>query len=129
MAGRADPGAAVHVDADIPLGRHAWLAGVDAHTHSHGTRRKRALCRVRRGDRVARSCERDEEGITLRVHLDAPVLGHSAAQRSPMLGEDLRIAITQLLECSRRPFDICEEEGHDTGRQRGHSGHLTRPSK
>ena len=108
MAGRADAGAAMDVDADVTLGSDGGLAGVDAHAHLHGACGERPLRGVRRGHRVARPRKCDEERVALGVNLDPAVLGHGAAQGAAVGGEDLGIALTQVVNEPRRSLDVGE---------------------
>ena len=92
VCGRGDARGAVDVDADVALVGHERLAGVDPHAHAD----RAALERVARlgggGDRVGGAREGDEEGVALRVDLDAAVRGERLPQRAAVLGEELRVA-------------------------------------
>src|SRR5215211_7823033 len=94
-------------------------------------RAQRQLARVARGGtcclRIVRGskgilCPRegDEEGITLRVDLDATVACERRAQHATMLGERIGICITQLLQESHGPLDVRKEKGYGTCRQLRH---------
>ena len=62
--------------------------------------------------------ERDEEGVALRVHLDAVVPREGVADRAPVLGEEIGVGRPVLLQQARRPLDVGEEERHRAGGQR-----------
>jgi hypothetical protein len=59
------------------------------------------------------ACAREdvEERVALGVDLFAPVARERLAQDAPMLGEDLAVAIAELLEQLGRAFDVREQEG------------------
>ena len=60
--------------------------------------------------------ESDEEGVALRVDLDAAVAPECLAQNAAVFSERLRIAIAELLHQPRRAFDVGEEERDRAGR-------------
>ena len=64
----------------------------------HACSAERALRVDRRGDRVLRARERDEERVALRVDLAAAVRVERRAQQPPVVGEHLAVAVAQLLE-------------------------------
>jgi hypothetical protein len=51
-----------------------------------------------------------EERVALGVDLDAVVPRESVAEHPAVLGEDVRVAVTELLEQARRALDVGEEE-------------------
>ena len=57
----------------------------------------------RRLDGVARAREREEECVALRVDLDAAALGEALAHEPPMVANDLRVAIAELLQEAVEP--------------------------
>jgi hypothetical protein len=116
VRGRTDTGGAVHVHAHVPLGRHLRLTGVDAHAHGQ---RERGLCLLRRGDRGGCRREGDEEGVALRIHLDAPVPLAGRAQDAAVLGQQVGVALAVLLQQPRRALDVGEEEGDGAGGELG----------
>jgi hypothetical protein len=87
MAGRSDPGRAVHAYPDVAVLSHFGLARVEAHAHldlrplGPGVRKQVALGVDRSGDGVVGRRERGEEGVALRVHDPSAVGGESRAQR------------------------------------------------
>jgi hypothetical protein len=114
-----DPCRTVHVEPDVPLVGAERLARVEAHPHPHRAALERRL-RIGRGLHCI-GCTRkgDEERVTLRVDLDAVVQPERLPQRTPVLGQDARVAVAQLLEQPRRPFDVGEEKSHRPGRKLG----------
>ena len=61
--------------------------------------------------------ERDEERVPLRVDLDAAVLCERVAHHTPVLGQQLRIPLAELVQQPRRALDVREQERHRAGRQ------------
>ena len=72
-----------------------------------------------RGDGVARAREREEEGVALRVDLDAAVLREALAHQPPVVGEDVGVAVAELLQQARRALDVGEDEGDGAAGKRG----------
>ncbi len=83
-----------------------------------------AECRLRLcggGEGAVRLRKRDEEGIALRVDLDAAVRREGFAHEALVLGERSGVGLgAELVEQPRRALDVGEEEGDDPGRQRPH---------
>ena len=77
---------------------------------------------VRGGNCGGGGRERDEEGVTLRVHLDTGVVRESRTKCPPMLIEELRVRIAVLAEKACRPFDVREEK-RDRARGKFGPGH------
>ena len=83
----------VHVGAHVPLIGEVRSPGVDAHAHPDwpsGQRGRRSGCRL---ERARRRRERDEEGVPLRVHLDAAGERQGLPQDAPMLCQRLRVPL------------------------------------
>ena len=117
-ASAADARATVYVDPDVPLGSGHGAACVQAHPHRDRTRRENFLPRDRRRDRTRSGWERDEEGVTLCIDLDATVRREHGTQGTTMLGESLGIQLcSDLLQHARRALDIREQERHRSRRQ------------
>ena len=91
MAGAHIRAAAVYVDADVALLGEQRLTGVDAHPHADRPSASAACASAAAAMRTARRRERDEEGIALRVDLDATMRGERFAEQAPVLGERLRV--------------------------------------
>jgi hypothetical protein len=64
--------------------------------------------------------EREEEGVSLGVDLDAGVFGAGLSHDSAVVGERLVVGlVADLLEQLCRAFDVGEEEGDGAGREVG----------
>ena len=90
------------------------------HAHADRPAGKCALAVGGGGNGVRRAGEGDEEGITLRVDLDAVVLGKRRAESPPVLVQRLPVAVAELLQQPRRTLHIREQQRHHTGRERAH---------
>ena len=66
--------------------------------------------------------EGDEEGVAFAAEDDAPVRLDGIADQSPVLGQQLRIAIAVLTEKHRRALDVREEEGDGALGEHGGDG-------
>jgi hypothetical protein len=100
---------------------------VQPHAHFDRAARESTLTVCGRSDRIGSPTERDEEGITLCVHLDAVVVCEGVSKETPMFMQRVRIGVAELMEELRRPFDVREEEGHDTGRECAHHPRMIPP--
>ena len=82
----------------------------------HGER----LLSVTRGrDGIWRRGEGDEEGVALRVDLDAAVALERLAQHTPVFGQRLGVALgPKLVQQLRRTLDVGEEKRDGAGRER-----------
>ena len=70
--------------------------------------------------------ERGEERIALRVDDPAVVCSDRGAKKTPVVGEDLVVAVAaQPLEQRRRPLDVREEKGDRAGGQILHDAQLS----
>ena len=117
VRGRRDPRRAVHVDADVALVADQRRARVQAHAHTDRPRHH-GLSFGRGRERARRRGERDEEGVALRVDLDAVVVGKRLAQQPAVLGERVRVLLgAELLLEPGRALDVGEQEGDRSGRQ------------
>ena len=68
--------------------------------------------------RSRRGWEREEEGVSLRVDLDAALGRARLAHDPPVLGERLRVGLcAELAQELRRSLDVGEEEGDGAGRE------------
>ena len=121
VAGVADPGRPVHVEADVAiLGDHG-LPGVDPHANADVRRLGPVVCRDaalgvgRRGDRLARPPEHPERRIALRVHLLAVVAAEGGPEDLLMVRHHARVPVAELVDEPGRPFDVGEEEGDGAG--------------
>ena len=119
-----DTRALVHVEPDVTLVRQPRLARVQPHAHANRPAGKCALGVRGGGDGARRAGEGDEERITLRVDLDALVVGKRRAELPPMLVQRLPVVVAELMQQPRRALHIGEQQGHDTARETAH--HRTR---
>jgi hypothetical protein len=115
---RGDACGEVDVISDVSLLGQERRPGVQADPHLNrpgGERLGELPCRCQRS---LRRREGDEEGVALRVDLDAAVAGEGLAQRAPVLRERLRIALcSQLVQELGRALHVGEEEGDRPGRE------------
>jgi hypothetical protein len=110
VAGRRDTRPEVDVKTDVPLIRELGRPGVKAHPDSDWAIGERSLGLHRRRNRLGSIPERDEERVALRIDLDTAVALKCFAQRVSVLRQRIRVAASQLVQQSRRPLDVGEEE-------------------
>ena len=122
VAGCADPRAPVDVHADVALVGDDRLTGVDAHPDADRAGGERSLGCSGGGDCPFRGREGDEEGVPLRVDLDAAVARERFPQHPPMLAEEVRVPLAVLAQQPGRALDIREEEGDRAARELAHGG-------
>ena len=81
-----------------------------------------------RRERARRSRKGDEEGITLRVHLDPAMPRARLANQPPVLGERSRVALrAELVQQLGRALDVGEEKGDGSSRKiRAHNQNVSR---
>jgi hypothetical protein len=115
MADGSDAGALVHVDPDVSIVRQPRLTRMQPHPNPDPAVRERALAVRGGGDRIGGSAEGYEERVTLRVHLDAVVVGTRRPESPPMLVQRLLIAVAKLIQQSRRALDVCKQQRHYAG--------------
>jgi hypothetical protein len=99
---------------------------VQAHPDADRTRLERSLPVDRCGKRIRGLRERDEECISLRVHLDAAVPIEAFPQNPSMLAERIRVGIPELVQQPSRSLDVREEEGDCPGWKLAHTGMMPR---
>ena len=121
VTGARDPRALVDVQADIALAGHGRLAGVDPDPNPYGSTVERGLAFCSRGHGVGRAREGYEERVALGVDLDAVVPRERFAEHPAVLGEDVRVVVTDLLEQASRPFDVGKEERDRPARKLPHA--------
>ena len=126
-ARRAEPRRADDVEAEVALAAHGRLAGVQAHPHPDvdpvgpvvlGVGALR-LDRCRDG--VAGTGKGEEEGIALRVDLDASEGREAFPHQPPVLGEDVVVTLAEPLQERGRAFDVAEDERDRAAREAGHA--------
>jgi hypothetical protein len=102
-----DPRRSVDIDADVPIVRNEWLAGVNTDPNACPTISESVLRAAGSNNCVARSGEREEEGVSLRVDLDAPCGGARLPDDAPVLGQGLRVDLgAERMQESRRSLDV-----------------------
>src|SRR5207244_11442470 len=110
VARRAEPGGAVHVDANVAAVDADRLPRVDADSNANGANR-RLLDRFGGSNRLPRIDERDRELVAAAVDLLSAVRGEGGADGDAMLFERGRIRVAELLYEPRRALDVGEQEG------------------
>jgi hypothetical protein len=117
MACAGDSCAAVDVHPHVVLFGEHGLAGVKAHAHPNRAGAERILAGLRGGNGVRGTREGDEEGVPLRVDLDAAVPLERFAECAPMLGEHVGVVLAELVQEPGRTLDVGEEEGDRSRRK------------
>ncbi len=112
VCGCGDSRSPVDVDPYIALRCDEWLTGMNSDPHAWRASGKSLLPLARRLDSIAGPRERIEERVSLRIHLDAPALGERGAERTSMLGENVRVLVTEFVQEQRGALDVGEEEGN-----------------
>jgi hypothetical protein len=102
MARRGDPRCPMHVQPDIALVSHDWLARMDTHAHPNVTVSDRALRVFSGSDRVRRAREHNKESVSLCIDLDATMTSEGVTQVRPMLGELAGVGFRLLTQQSSR---------------------------
>ena len=116
VSGRGDPGTEVDVFADISLLSEVWPPGMQPHPHPDRAGAKLVLRLPRGVERLRRLRDGDEEGVPLRVHLDAAVRGEGGPEDPAMFGQCGRESLgTQLVQQPRRALDVGEQKGDGSG--------------
>ena len=122
MAGGADSSGPVDIQANVLVHGTMLHAGMQPHpdphrcTHRPWVGQDRLLRVDRRGERVSRTGESDEERITMSTDLMPARLLNGRAEQPSIGGKDALVAVPQVLKKTRGPFDIAEEEGDRPGR-------------
>ena len=118
---RRDARAAMHVQPDVPLGRRCGDASVQAHPNAHRTGVEPVAGVLCGGCCSFGRRESDEERVTLGVDLDSAVLGRRLTHDPPMLCERFGVpSRAELVQQSRRPLDVGEEERDRSFGKRAH---------
>ena len=84
-------------------------------------RSESALRIGRRHNRILRTPERHEERVALRVDLLSVVLRERGPQDAVVVSTCRSVALTELLQQSRRALDVGKEEGDRSMRKLGHA--------
>ena len=101
----------MNINADVAFLGEDRLARVEAHPHTHRPSAQRNLRFLRGRDRIRGTSKGHEEGISLRVDLDAAVARNRVPEQAPVLGQHLCIPVPQLMQEPRRALDVGEEKG------------------
>ena len=118
VAAGSDPGRPVHVDANVAFLGQMRAAGVDAHAHPDRARGQSGLGRLRRSQSTGGRGEGDEDGIALRIDLDAAVGTARLTQDAAMFRECAGIGIgAQRLKQPGGTLHVGEQEGDGSGGQ------------
>ncbi len=116
MAAGGHPGREMDVVADVALPGQERKARVQAETNSDRARLQRVLSLTSSFESALRCWEGVEEGVSLRVHLDAVVRGARLADHPPMLGQCPGVGLfPQLVQQPGRALHVREEEGDGAG--------------
>jgi hypothetical protein len=100
----ADPRSAHDVQSDVALLVHRGLTGVQSHAHAHGHLMWPSCACVstlridRSFHRVARARDDKEEGVALRVDLNAVARRECLAGDLPVRGQQFAVAVAEALE-------------------------------
>jgi hypothetical protein len=106
----------VDVFSDVALRRHERSPGVETHTYSDRAGRKRFCQLLRRGKGTRRGREGEEEGVSLRVHLDSVAAGTGRSDQATVLRKRLSVTLgPELAQQACRALDIGEEERDRSG--------------
>ena len=128
VAGGADPGRTMDVEADVALGCPDRLARVDAHPVPYGDPvrpfpgRDCELAVDRGLDRRSGALEHEIQPIAGRAPLERTVDGERFADQPMVIGQHRRIPVPEDLEQPRRALDVGEHEGDGPGRLAGFGG-------
>jgi hypothetical protein len=118
VRGAGDACRAVNVETDVAVVDRDRLAGVQAHPDADRRGGERFLNVLCARHSLARRGEDAEEGVALRVDLDAAVRRDCCADQPVVLLERLGVGLgAELRQGAGRPLDIGEEEGERARRQ------------
>jgi hypothetical protein len=92
---RRNTRSAMHIDPDVPLVGDDRLAGMQSNPHSNRCVGKGIACSGCRCECVGRLRERDEERVSLRLHLDATVACERLAQEAPVLRQQVGVVVAK----------------------------------
>jgi hypothetical protein len=119
VTGYADTRSAMDVESDITLTAAPRLSGMHANADMHRPIGERMLGCLGRRDGIAGTTEGKEEGVPLRVDLNAAVTRHHIAHDLAMAIERCLITIAEVREQPSRALDITKEERHGASRKVG----------
>ncbi|HEY2937173.1 MAG TPA: hypothetical protein VGJ25_11280 [Gaiellaceae bacterium] len=108
------------VEADVALRSEGRLSRVQADANANRAAAEQPLRLDGGGRSIPGTCERDEEGVALRVDLDAAVRRERVPEQVAMPRKRVGVGVAELAEKSRRALDVGEQQGDGAGGQRGH---------
>ena len=123
----SDSGRPMDAETHVSLIPDHGLARVQTHTHPHlaalgpPVLRERTLRHDCGSQRRIGTPKGEEEGVSLGVDLPAAALLRCCADDPLVLGENLAVALPEVLEQPRRSLDVGEEEGDCAARELGHA--------
>ena len=122
MTGGCDARRPVDVQADIIVGGENRQAGMDANANADAVVSPRlggkaSLGAGRGGDGVGRILEHHEERVALGLDLNPSVVAPARPKEFMVPLEHRAVARPKGLEQPRRPFEVREHEGDDSGGQ------------
>jgi hypothetical protein len=104
-----DPRCQMHVEPDVVAVCDEWLACVQSHSYPDWARPETHLSLGCRSESVHRGLKDDEEGISLRAHLEAAVPGERFAKDASVLRKSRDVTLTELTQEHCRAFYVSEE--------------------
>src|SRR5919201_5199857 len=110
VACSGNAGSAMHVDPGLALVREQRLSGMQSHANPNRTIREGVASLGRCGQCVGCLGKSNEECVALRVDLDTTVARERGPQHAPVVGKKLDIAVTELLQQTRRSLHVCEKK-------------------
>ena len=117
VANGGDARSPVDVDPDVAIRGWSRLAGVESHTDLDHATGQRPLGLHRRRDGLRGPCEREEERVALGVDLCTSVGGDGFPDDATMLGQGVRVGVSEVAQQPRRTLDVGEQEGDLAGRK------------
>ena len=118
MPSSRDPGGSVHVPAHVTFLGQMRGTGVQADPHPDRPRGEQGGERLRRRERSRSGREGEEEGVALRVDLEAALGGAGRADHAAVLGERLGVPRgTELMKQPCRALHVREQKGDGARRE------------
>ena len=117
MSRGSDASCPVHVDSDVALLAQMRRPRMDGHAHPNRSRGQSFECFRGGSERAGRGREGDEEGIALRIDLDALIRRERLTQDTAMLCQRPRVLLgAQVMKQLRRTLDVGKEKRNGAGR-------------
>src|SRR5215831_15586968 len=123
MPGAHDSGSVMDIQANVAFRGELWLAGMYPNARQHGhiprpaMEAQGALNSYGCLSRIDGTSKDHKEGITLRVNFAAIPLLKRRANNAPVIGQQIGVTLTQLLQQASRPYHIHEEQCDGSSRQ------------